>query len=509
MIDDREVAMAPDAPSTELDVDRPIDERRGERGVSIVLGSLVLLVLIGMAGFAVDLGWLFLNQTNARKAAESAALAGVVHMPLPASTIFGAGTEPWDVAVDIAERAGYASTEITPREVPGEPNQLNVAVDTTVDTFFMRVFGINQVDVGATATAEQLPPLKIGSDEAYLGSDPDLGRNRFFWVSVNGEREIKENGDPFSTRCTFSNNCGPTTNDQFRDPAYYYAIEVPDTYVGDDLRVEIYDGGHWSGNRNDFINNGNANATGDRVNPGNFSLTFQLHAPDSTPGNPQDNPPIGGCARTYVEQDSGGNTIQQWTPVCNVSADSGIYVLSVSIDGDDRAISDFSIRVAVNGSYTENVAVFGLGAMSVDMVEAAVAPSFKLVRVDEIYAGQQLIISLFDAGDVSGPFADLSFQGSMAGIECEYRVYNHDRTSLIRDWGPDDSPGSAPCELDTEGQRFNNQWLEFRFDVSPTYTCPGGDCWGLVDYNLAAGASVNERTTWAATINGQPIHLID
>jgi hypothetical protein len=508
MMSDRDSALAPDAPFDAHTVDAEVDERSSERGVSIVLGSLVLLVLIGMAGFAVDLGWLFLNQTNARKAAESAALAGVVHMPLPSTITFGAGTEPWDVAVDIAERAGYVSTEITPAEVTGEPNQLNVQVDTTVDTFFMRVFGINQVDVGASATAEQLPPLKIGSDEAYLGSDPTIpGRYRHFWVSINGEREIKENGDPFSTRCTFSNNCGPTSNTQYKDPAYFYAIEVPDADAGEDLRLEVYDGGHYRNNSSDF-SGGNPLATGDRVNPSNFSLTFQLHSPDATPGNPQDNPAIAGCARTYVEQGSSGDTIRQWTPVCSTTAVSGIYVISVSIGGSDRAISDFALRVAMDNNYDNGVAVFGLGAMSVDMVEAAVAPNFKLVRVDEIYAGQQLIISLFDPGDVTGAFADLSFQGSMAGLDCDYRVYNHDRTSLVRDWGPDDSPSSAPCEIDTEGQRFNNQWLEFRFDVPATYTCPGS-CWGTVDYNFAPGASVTERTTWAATINGQPIHLID
>jgi hypothetical protein len=501
---DSDLELTP-GPETEIEAD---ESRRSERGVSIVIGSLVLLTLMGMAGFAVDLGWLFLQQTNARKAAEAAALAGVVHMPLPSSITFAPGTEPWDVAVDIADRAGYVSTEVLPAEIPGEPNQLNVSIDTTIDTFFMRVFGINEVDIGASATAEQLPPLKIGSDEAYLGTDPTIpGRYRHFWVSINGEREIKENGDPFSTRCTFSSNCGPTSNSQFKDPAYYYAIEVPASHVGDNMTVEVYDGGHYQNGRSDFIG-GNPLSTGDRVNMANFDLTFQLHAPDVTPGNPQDNPPIGGCGRTYVEQAANTDpTINEWTSICSVTATSGIYVLSVSIDGDDRAISDFAFRVAMDGNYDNDSAVFGLGAMSVDMIEAAVAPNFKLVRVDEVYAGQQLIISLFDPGDVSGGSADLSFQGSVAGLDCEYRVYNHDRTSLIQNWGPDDSSG-APCELDTSGQRFNNQWLEFRFDVPASYTCPGS-CWMTVDYNFAVGASVSERTTWAATINGQPIHLID
>jgi low affinity Fe/Cu permease len=46
---------------------------------------------------------------------------------------------------------------------------LTVNIATTVDTFFMRVFGRNSFNINETATAEQLPPLKIGSDEAYSG----------------------------------------------------------------------------------------------------------------------------------------------------------------------------------------------------------------------------------------------------------------------------------------------------------------------------------------------------
>lgn len=62
-------------------------EARGgnERGATLVLAAAVLLVLMGMAGFAVDLGWLYSQGAEAQKAAEAAALAGVVHMPYPPS----------------------------------------------------------------------------------------------------------------------------------------------------------------------------------------------------------------------------------------------------------------------------------------------------------------------------------------------------------------------------------------------------------------------------------------
>ena len=193
-----------------------------------------------MAGFAVDLGWLFLKTTESKKAAESAALAGVVHMPHHGAMPWGPGVGGYDVA----GRNGYTSG-VSPNEVVARPTQPHIEISNTVPTFFMRIFGINTVSYTRGATAEQLPPLKIGPDEPYLGTDPTIpGRNRFFYVSVNGEQEPKENGDPVSTRCTAgcpnSNNVGI----QFRDPAYYYAVEVPTGEGGPALTIELYDPSH-------------------------------------------------------------------------------------------------------------------------------------------------------------------------------------------------------------------------------------------------------------------------
>ena len=52
------------------------------------------------------------------------------------------------------------------------------------------------------ATAEFVPPLQLGSDQATMGTDPFApGGNVGFWVAVNGEYTAKAQGDPFSTRC--------------------------------------------------------------------------------------------------------------------------------------------------------------------------------------------------------------------------------------------------------------------------------------------------------------------
>ena len=135
-----------------------------ERGATLVLAAATIVVLLGMAGFAVDLGWLYLKTTEAQRAAEASALAGVVYMPNPSSTPWGPGARGYDTAVNIASRNGYSnggSTGVSPNEVLGKPNQLNVEIKTQVPTFFMRVFGVSQVTFTRDATAERLPSLKL------------------------------------------------------------------------------------------------------------------------------------------------------------------------------------------------------------------------------------------------------------------------------------------------------------------------------------------------------------
>jgi len=72
---------------------------RNERGTILVLSAASLIVFMAMAAFAVDFGWIAYNRLEVRKAAEAAALAGVVHMPLPGSTTFGPGAQPYDTAL--------------------------------------------------------------------------------------------------------------------------------------------------------------------------------------------------------------------------------------------------------------------------------------------------------------------------------------------------------------------------------------------------------------------------
>lgn len=475
------------------------DDNKRERGATLVLAAAVLLVLIGMAGFAVDLGWLYSQRTEATKAAESAALAGVVHMPNPTSTPWGPGAEGFDIARDIAERKGYThgiDATVTPLTIAGFPNRLRVDVSRDVDTFFMRVFGVNTITLDTTATAEQTPPLKIGSDDPILG-----GPTSDFWVAVNGTRRRKSDGDAYSGHCGgLSHNCGSTTNPEYRRPAYYYGVEVPPTEVGSQLTVEIYDGHHFDRP----IGTGTSEGGG---NQATFELRFRLFAPDATPSEPADNSNVV-CSATYFYETNAA-FLNRWEPLagCPVTAELGVYVLEVDIiengsaNWDNTAITAFAIRSLTNGNTSNDTAVFGLGSMSLWMPNSGSNPQFKIVKLEPFYAGTELILNLFDIGDLSTS-GDLDILGELSGIDCEVRVRDANGAT-VQNWGSDD--GGANCHLDISPLEYNNQWLDLRFDIPPTYTC-ATDCWVPISYGFSG--NVTERTTITAAINGLPVHLV-
>lgn len=496
----------------------------GENGVVLVLTALSMVILLGMAAFAVDLGWLYYNQLKVRKAAEAAALAGVVHMPLPGCGEPVLGTDPYTTAIDLAFSHTYehgANATVTPSK-GANCNQLSVNVASTVDTFFMRVFGRNSFNVNETATAEQLPPLKIGSDESYLGEDPETaGRDREFYLAISGLDRSKGQGDAYAALSYDGGSIG--SNAEHRSPPYWYAVEVVpgSASEGQTVVIQVYDGvthdsdGDGSGNGNDGPANDWQYGAGygspaSRQNGSRTVTLFRVYAPDATPSNWKDNSTLL-CSQDYHAR---GHTLYEvgarnsWDSICTIpNAAAGIYVVEVSVAGNTNVINGYSMRSVVGGSVSNDTQVYGLGAMSLWQFETGSNPIFKIARLDEIYAGSELIISLWDVSDI-GASATIDFENPNASapinnLNCTVQT----RTQTgggASGYGADS--GGSNCRLSFTSSQYNNRWLDFKFDVPPDYTCSGGDCWVYVSYDAASG--ITDRTTWTASVNGQPIHLV-
>ncbi|MBT8197834.1 MAG: hypothetical protein KJO84_04960 [Acidimicrobiia bacterium] len=498
----------------------PDGETEEERGAVLVIAAAMLTVVMGVAAFAVDLGWFYWNGSQVQEAAEASALAAVVHMPRPGHLLWE-DTDAYTTAIAIAaanEMVDGVNATVTPEEFsdPDRANQVRVTVSTNVRTFFGRVFGWQTQTLTRSAVAEQLPPLKLGSDEPAFGS----GINDL-WLSVNGEFALKANGDPFSTVCGTSQgtSCpgagGTPDNPHFRDPAYYYGIEVLVADAGSNLTITIDDPGHHS-----------PGSVRDRGASSGFTTVWEIYEPDETPNDFTDNGDLL-CSGTFNAGD--GSDL-----VCaDPSATAGIYVASVYVD-NSTGFNGFGFSAATSGP--EEPAVFGLSAMSMDMTVAGSTPTFKLAKVEEYYAGRSVVIRLFDAGDVSStpanianagnpgydPYwtATLRIVGDGAGLNCTIDVYETDGVTYVSTVVPAagvcdvvtaEWQGLASATTEIDPKKYNNQWIDIRIDIPESYTCSvANDCWWSILYEFdPTKANPRERTTWTAQIGGTPIRLIN
>ncbi|MFV1962290.1 MAG: pilus assembly protein TadG-related protein, partial [Acidimicrobiia bacterium] len=117
---------------------RESDER--ERGATLILVAASMVAFIGMAGLAVDLGWIYLQSSNVKKATEAAALAAVIHMPLavpqPAGTVILSGLPASDAAEAIALEHGFSAGATTASRW-AKATQVRVDISSSTNTFFM------------------------------------------------------------------------------------------------------------------------------------------------------------------------------------------------------------------------------------------------------------------------------------------------------------------------------------------------------------------------------------
>ena len=144
-----------------------LDDRRA----ALFFIALTLAVLVGMAAFAIDLGWLYLNTSRVQRGADAGVLAGAVHLPVfpdqaASDAVDGANANGWKVGwVNGQQIPGGGLERLDWRLLNG--NRMEVTLEAVVDTFFIRALGFDSVTIRRTATAEfkieppppQRPPI--------------------------------------------------------------------------------------------------------------------------------------------------------------------------------------------------------------------------------------------------------------------------------------------------------------------------------------------------------------
>jgi len=236
---------------------------RNERGITIVIVAFSMTVVLGAAALAIDVGKAVTARTEAQRAADSAALAGagtLISMPGDA----GAARKV-AIAYAAKNRIRNVSAVVLPEDVDVDlaTNTVTVRVKRTVargnaiSTHFARVFGINELDIGAVAAAQVtgagaincLLPLAVpdrwheagGIDNDPDDFNPEYGDTYTPWAQPG--IDPPRYNDPYTGYSIYdhgteirlkANGGGGSMN-----PSWYYPWRAPNQAGGDDYRTNI------------------------------------------------------------------------------------------------------------------------------------------------------------------------------------------------------------------------------------------------------------------------------
>jgi Flp pilus assembly protein TadG len=570
--------------------------KNDESGLALVWMSLFLMVLLGFAALAVDIGHGYLVAQRAQNAADAAALAGTIYLPGDAPTAYSTAYAVATANGFTSDPSGNEPVTVT-AEQQKQPTQLKVTVTETIRTWFARALGFNDMTITRSAIADYDQPVAMGSPANTFGNQPDCSGTCStgnpkpdFWANVAGKLSDKVSGDRFQADTCTSNvdNC-PTsgTNTEYHPNGYVYAINVDNGSSGP-LEVDMFDpafvnvGDHCD-NSNDpgapgaasnllalYTATGDARfqpgdasqyCTGDQYfpNPGTSGTPAAIHAPwtsyrlfypDDTPWTLADNTPVPGCAADFqpfvgdlsTSYPSGPDSaylqqvFRKWVPLCTVpAAQTGAYLLqvrtNVSSDGvtplpDGAGHNRFAIRAMLNNNLANTgVSIYAQANMAIYANATGASTNFYLARVLPGAAGRTLDVTFYDIGDAAGtatltvlPPADAQMPGASAGslvpmtqfTGCKYTPPTGDSGT-----GPpfgtftDTDPNCSVT--DSTPSDWNGQAVQWEIPIPAGYSCTFSDltkCWATLEVSYAAGTSVQDTTTWEASLGGDPVRIV-
>ncbi len=228
---------------------RPSEAERSTRGRSriattgqmVVLFVMSIFVLTGITAVVVDISWYWANTLRVQRAADAAALAGVVWLP-------GAPGTAYSTARTEATKNGYtdgaAGVTVFPIQDSGNDRRLDVTISAPVDTFFMKIFGIQTIQAIRTSKADFILPVPMGSPEQWYGignyevfsPGPPHTRGPAVPTNTAGPNNWTNGPDGRTNNSVYATTGNTTSMQGYRD----FGLGVPgaDTINGIQIRVD-------------------------------------------------------------------------------------------------------------------------------------------------------------------------------------------------------------------------------------------------------------------------------
>jgi Flp pilus assembly protein TadG len=520
-----------------------------QAGQIVVIFALMVTVMIGLMGVAVDTTYAWLQALQVQSAADQASLAGVVYMPGNLNI-----TNPSATSTALAEAAmnGYPSNSTNTITVTqgATPYELDVSITTKVPTFFSRIFGVNSFTVTRSSKAIFVLPVPMGSPENYYGSFGTYevnGKNtaltgpggqtmnaRGFWGSILTQGADIVNGDAYMPQWnnTKANSSHDTTD------YYNYAVYMPPGSTNG--QVWIFDPG--------FCDTDSSQGTGEfwLSGTGAVSTTYELYNTNNQPYSLSLQTDLGGSGTLFNneaysdsnEGGSGGSSCtagkitdksngeyyhDQWWELtgsqgANQTLSGGTYgttyrIHVVTTDSTANALNNYAIFASDTGTAPS---VYGIGAMQMYTPLSGTANStFYLAQISQqAGAGKTMDIDLWDPGDTGALTAKLSILAPCAGTNCwsatsltwtaTYVATNGGNANCASASG---SGTSITTSTGSSNHIYNGCWLHIVIPIPVSYTAPQNGWW-QIQYSMSGSGNSTDETTWQVNIRGNPVHLI-
>ncbi len=482
-----------------------------ERGYAAVLTSLVLVPLMGFAGFAVDVGSWYSRAASLQRAADAAALSGVVWQP--------DFTTATNEALAAAQRNGFVDgvdgIVITITNLGS--NQLEVEiVDTDADLFLSGLF-LDIVTIGRRAVAEYASAVPLGSPANVIGfgSESVAGETPSnAWSAMMGQCSNSTWGDLLSIATddwTSNNDCGTHgSNPYHEDTGYQWVIDIPTAAAVD---VKVYDYGS--------CRNSDRSLNLPQNDDYNVDVLYTLYAPDNTPLTFDDNPQYGsavlgtdalGCAAWTTLWTTDG-TPGEWMLRTQVFDKSGDQLFD-DLPDDAGGQNYFSIWAdsPASGNYCLTFNDPNCpGVYAVDWMPVRTDPTgspavFYLAEVDIQHRDKTLIVNLWDPGEGMESMEILDPNGN--AVDFTYSTAYKVTGATVG------TTSAAPCSfsaycLDVTNARWNGQLVEIRVPLTGLNWSSFSNYWFQVRYALIPGQTSVDWTTWGVEVVGDPVRLLE
>ncbi len=210
---------------------------------------------------------------------------------------------------------------------------------------------------------------------------------------------------------------------------------------------------------------------------------------------------------SVYNQNGVADNFRRWVDLCTFgAAPAGTYAIQVKTNGlgadSEGGHNRFGLRAFGGASSDKDaISIAGFNKMAIYGNTPAGTSKFFLGRVPNGAAGQVFNIHLFDIGD-----------GATSGSKITVVPPPEYGSTFSGCTGSGVVSGTlSGCQISVSSA-FNGKWQTISVPIPVGYTCDGSSttgCWVRLTFYYGPGSTPSDTTSWTASIDGDPIRLVE